>query len=1646
MKTLNPWLKCAGKLALVLVIYVGLQVGCGSDEAEEVVEETESCDELLSGNVETGEVLRDNHDIHSMDYQFVETGQFLFSPRNEENERVGELELNVSNVGEASKSSNVQMRYEPEWGEPVEFSHRMTAFFAHTQLYQAQANPLIAQEVDLKFGGEVWGARFLGELKHGDFAQASEDNPMIEGQSVMLFYRRDDGSEEILELDDDIEIDELETLVEEWAQGTVVEEMLDAPEVAEALNVATEMNVYEEFRKVATECRRLNRAGGDVGSRSDALEGGVCGAAYESAAWVNLVGKFTVTGIGAIVLLSNPAGWLGFVTLAAGVLGGLLPPGWSTAVGFILVLVLVAKVGLAVGLIVGAAWFAREISQWVLDDADRVCGNPLLISGDGTAFPFQATGEYIWMRAGPDDAMDIQVRSEPNAASTCEAGAHLTAAAMQVGDHRVAFYPDRDAPLWVDGAPAEDFEYFHSLGADGQISAAPRGGQSQYLVEWASGAKLTVDVIGERLDLDLELPAELQTSRQGLLGDSQGELRARGGQVLSEPVVWQKLHRDFAQSWQVTDEESLFDYLPGESADSFETSFPSSPRSLDDLSDEQREFGRHNCVDRGGVTDPILLRHCILDVGCTGDPGYMLSYTDVGPPRRQLEIVDESGADIVGLYDDAGVGGVSLPGGGHAPMDSVQQASSCPSDIEESAESVGGSQIRTVDGRVYEFQAAGEFVLVESRGMDGLAAHVRQEPGGSQPCPDARRNTALAVRLGNHRLSFDVDREDHLWIDGEPTQMNAGFHTFGDGYSVVRTELNKYFIEWPDRTWLHVELRASHMDIKFNAHYTRLGQLQGLFGQFNGYPDNDIALRSGEEVSPVNSQSVHGEYAESWRISQSESLFDYADGQSTDDYIDRDVPSSMMSVDDVPEPERDDAQQSCEDVGVEDEQIMGACIIDVYCTGDPSAAEPHGSRSPPNSDGDDDDDDDDDDDEEDWVNDVPGSGDLCCHIDCPDGPDPDCGFVCGTGEFEEAHEWCDGDCPITDGECPDEDPDDTCTWGAVETYFDDPERSAYACASRCVQREQWQCIDDNDCCPSGGQCTSITDNDCDIVPHVGSGCTEDEHCATVGEDAPDSSSTYCIDEESSLMFGGFCTVTCQEDSHCPDGTHCAEDALFRGNVGQMQSWDSHVCVPSCDSDDDCEREGYGCYDANGDGRDECWHMGIDDEDFGDTCELSRDCGEIGYGAVCLLDGSYLIDEEPENIFFCSQRCDIGDVECPDGWECDPNHHVCLQPKVDEIGLACESHHDCNSATNHIRGVDRCLDEGDEHSSTIKGGFCTMNCSGNDVCPEGTRCADDGTFFDDTGTILLSIGYCVNICDDDSDCPRDNYGCYDANLDGQKECWHKGTGSSDFGDSCEWSEECGEIGEYAVCRTQYDDDFEPTGDAICSQHCGDEEVECPEGWYCGDTEFGFVKSCIQDVVNETIGEACDDDDQCGEVSDPTTLSPDCLSADTGGQSLHEGYCRIANCSEDEQCPADSHCTGAGYSLVDDTGMPIITGSCVASCSSDADCPRDGYGCYDASGDGRTECWHVGVGSTSLGEECDTGYECDLGEGAICSGGAQKGRCTTTCSADESCPSDYGCSMMGVCSQRCDDNDECPELYICQEDWIVDDPDNPEGGCW
>ena len=261
-------------------------------------------------------------------------------------------------------------------------------------------------------------------------------------------------------------------------------------------------------------------------------------------------------------------------------------------------------------------------------------------------------------------------------------------------------------------------------------------------------------------------------------------------------------------------------------------------------------------------------------------------------------------------------------------------------------ESLGDPHLRTIDGLGYSFQAVGEFILTESTGSaPEFVVQARFEPAGNSNF--ASFATAAATRIGSDRVGFYYQGNEtiRVLLNGAETMVGAGGLPIGGG--MLNRRSNGYELRYPGGERLLVE-PAGALVITVDVPQSRQGELAGLLGEYDGDPESDLVDRSGQPLTGAvfGYETLYGDFANSWRITQSESLFDYAPGESTATFTDLDFPAQAITLWDLDADLVEEAARTCRDAGVAGPRLE-ACTFDVAVTDDDDFAGAHAGRLAP---------------------------------------------------------------------------------------------------------------------------------------------------------------------------------------------------------------------------------------------------------------------------------------------------------------------------------------------------------------------------------------------------------------------------------------------------------------------------------------------------------------------------------------------------------------------------------------------------------------------------------------------------------------------------------------------------------------------------
>ena len=253
------------------------------------------------------------------------------------------------------------------------------------------------------------------------------------------------------------------------------------------------------------------------------------------------------------------------------------------------------------------------------------------------------------------------------------------------------------------------------------------------------------------------------------------------------------------------------------------------------------------------------------------------------------------------------------------------------------AGSNGDPHLTTINSYRYDFQGAGEFTLLRSK--DGsLEIQTRQEPYTTNGTPRVATNTALAVKVGGHRVGvYTTTAGLQAKLDG--AVLDATKTTDLGGGARVAPYTGGLEIDFADGTKLWA-LSVGQYGV--NAEISPSDALRssgvGLLGSVVPGGLGVPALPDGTRL-PVAADThqrnavMYGRYADAWRVTDTTTLFDYDTGKSTSTYTQKGFPADTADVTyaDMTAQQRAAGATAC--AAITDQQLNDACVFDVGVSG-----------------------------------------------------------------------------------------------------------------------------------------------------------------------------------------------------------------------------------------------------------------------------------------------------------------------------------------------------------------------------------------------------------------------------------------------------------------------------------------------------------------------------------------------------------------------------------------------------------------------------------------------------------------------------------------------------------------------------------------
>lgn len=303
--------------------------------------------------------------------------------------------------------------------------------------------------------------------------------------------------------------------------------------------------------------------------------------------------------------------------------------------------------------------------------------------------------------------------------------------------------------------------------------------------------------------------------------------------------------------------------------------------------------------------------------------------------RKRHQILQKAclGAEAVASNSKVATG-TPLPEPQPCPEEPKQPAPELPPAPDGPEQRSGGGahgdpHYYTADGVAYSTQLAGEFWLLKRD--SAVAIQARHEPW--ERSQSIASISALAFKLGTHRVGLYGDVDHRVMVDGKRIALNEDFQqiNFEGGALGIWVEAGlpkTATVVWSDGSYALADWVGDWLVLRVS--YAAKSSTQndyGLLGSADNNAGNDLSLRD-QALSKFDSIQV---FVNSWRVQESESLFDYSIAQPYAFFQRLDFPQDQPEISPAV---LDNASRQCTGIGIISPVLAGQCAFDLAASGD----------------------------------------------------------------------------------------------------------------------------------------------------------------------------------------------------------------------------------------------------------------------------------------------------------------------------------------------------------------------------------------------------------------------------------------------------------------------------------------------------------------------------------------------------------------------------------------------------------------------------------------------------------------------------------------------------------------------------------------
>jgi hypothetical protein len=230
---------------------------------------------------------------------------------------------------------------------------------------------------------------------------------------------------------------------------------------------------------------------------------------------------------------------------------------------------------------------------------------------------------------------------------------------------------------------------------------------------------------------------------------------------------------------------------------------------------------------------------------------------------------------------------------------------------------IGDTHLTTFSGLHYDFQASGDFVLLDSA---GFSVHVRQV-SGAPTWPNTAINKAIVAQMDGTRVEIYVEPE-RLYVDGKPTTVADDEPLLlPTGVQVVHHG-SEYDITGAGGNAVRATLYGVFIDATVGLGKTPSPHAGGLLGTPGASAVQLVTADGAILKEPVSFSDLYNKYGESWRVPAAKRLFTEEIRTTAGN------PDAPIFAQDLTSDQKAHALAACKAAGIVNQDLLDDCTLD----------------------------------------------------------------------------------------------------------------------------------------------------------------------------------------------------------------------------------------------------------------------------------------------------------------------------------------------------------------------------------------------------------------------------------------------------------------------------------------------------------------------------------------------------------------------------------------------------------------------------------------------------------------------------------------------------------------------------------------------